>query len=293
MSESFSAEWLELREAQDARARDLGLALALRDALPVRPRLLDLGAGTGALTRWLAPLIGRAQAWLLVDADAALLEAAFSTIAERAEQQGIPATFPNRRTLLVHAPGGAWRVEGLVANLALAPHGLPLAQADAVVCSALCDLVSADWVEAMAAACASRRLPFYAALNTAGPARFTPPHPADAYLRRGFARDQARDKGLGGRALGDAAPAVLARAFTAHGYRVLTAPSPWRIRRGDRPLAQALTEGMLEAAARWERGASRRLQEWAAARQAQIAAGRLSILVPHCDLLALPPGVPG
>ncbi len=288
MTEQFDGDWLELREPFDARARDIGLAQRLSAALPARPRLLDLGAGTGSLTRWLGPLLGRAQAWTLVDADPELIERAFDTLAERADMIGWAATFPGKRTLLVHAPGGAWRVEGVVANLALAPHGLPLPQVDAVVCSALCDLVSVNWVEAMAAACAARRLPFYAALNTSGPARFTPPHPADAFVRRGFARDQARDKGFAGRALGDAAPREIGRAFAAQGYTVLTAPSAWRIGRADRVMAMELAGGMMDAAARWERGALHRLEDWADARQAQVDAGRLVVSVPHVDVLALP-----
>src|ERR671917_464861 len=81
--------------------------------LPARPRLLDLGAGTGSLFRWLAPRIGRAQAWTLVEADRDMAEAAFDTIADRAESVGLRVTFPSRRTLLVHAPGGAWRGGGL------------------------------------------------------------------------------------------------------------------------------------------------------------------------------------
>ncbi len=288
MTEEFDGDWLDLREPFDAMARDIALAQKLADALPQRPRILDLGAGTGALTRWLGRVIGRAQAWTLVDADPALIERAFDTIAERADGIGWPSSFPNKRTLLVHAPGGAWRVEALVANLALAPHGLPLAQVDAVVCTALCDLVSEDWVARMAAACAARRLPFYAALNTSAPTRFSPPHRGDAFLRRGFMRDQLRDKGFGGRALGDAAPRTIAAAFAAHGYSVHTAETPWRITRRDGAMAEALSRGMLEAAARHERGAMRVLDDWANAREDQIDAGRLSITVPHRDVLALP-----
>lgn len=159
--EHFAPDWLALREPYDALARSERLAEALIARLPARPRLIDLGAGTGSLLRWLAPRIGRAQAWTLVDSDRALVEEAFDVIADRAEGIGFKVTFPNRKTLLVHAPGGAWRIEALIADLAEAPRNLPLQQADAVLSSALCDLVSAAWVERMAAAL---RVPFYAAL---------------------------------------------------------------------------------------------------------------------------------
>src|SRR5918997_71386 len=151
--EGFDPGWLALREPFDALARSEALAARLVARLPARPRLIDLGAGTGSLLRWLAPRIGRAQAWTLVDADRAMVEEAFAVIAERADGIGLRATFPSRKTLLVHAPGGAWRVEGLVADLAEAPRNLPaLAQADAVLSSALCDLVSEAWLAGPAGA---------------------------------------------------------------------------------------------------------------------------------------------
>jgi SAM-dependent methyltransferase len=290
MAESFDGDWLDLREPHDAAARDPGLAALLAAALPTRPRILDLGAGTGSLLRWLGHFIGRAQAWTLVDADAALVERAFATIADRAEAVGWAATLPGRKTLLVHAPGGAWRVEGLIADLAAAPANLPLAQMDAVVCSALCDLVSRGWVEAMAAACAARHLPFYAALNVTGRERFTPPYPGDALVMRGFRRDQRRDKGFGGVALGPAAPDAIAQAFAAHGYMVHRAPSDWIVDRRARLFAQEIATGHGVAALAWERRDATLIEDWIEARRAQAADGMLSVRIGHQDVLALPPG---
>lgn len=290
MAEEFDGDWLDLREPYDAAARDPGLAAMLAAALPARPRLLDLGAGTGSLLRWLGHFIGRAQAWTLVDADAALLERAFETTADRAEAVGWAATWPGRKTLLVHSPEGAWRVEGLVANLVLAPANLPLDRVDAVVNTALCDLVSRDWIEAMAAACARRRLPFYAALNVTGRERFSPPYPGDALVMRGFRRDQRRDKGFGGVALGPAAPDAIAEAFAAHGYSVHRASSDWIIDRRARLFASEIATGHGSAAMAWERRDAARIEDWIEARRAQAADGLLSVRIGHQDVLALPPG---
>ncbi|WP_431268494.1 class I SAM-dependent methyltransferase [Dankookia sp. P2] len=297
MSEAFDLAWLDLREPFDAFARSESLAAALLARLPARPRLIDLGAGTGSLLRWLAPRIGRAQAWTLVDSSAEMAEAAFDTIADRAELMGFPVTAPNKRTLLVHAPGGAWRIEGLVADLAESPANLPLHQADAVVSSALCDLVSRGWLERMAAAL---RIPFYAALCVDGREGFAPPHPADARVAAGFRRDQARDKGFGGRALGPRAPAVIAEVFAAQGFTVEAAPSDWAVRaRG--PVAHPtlrdsagrfLTElvlGHAEAAGRQDRRGDARIEAWMDARLDQVAARRLAAWIGHRDVLALPP----
>ncbi|GAA0590133.1 hypothetical protein GCM10009416_30850 [Craurococcus roseus] len=300
MTEAFDLDWLDLREPFDALARNEALAERLLARLPARPRLMDFGAGTGSLFRWLAPRIGRAQAWTLVDADRDMAEAAFDTIADRAESVGLRVTFPNRRCLLVHAPGGAWRVETLVADLAEAPANLPLHEADAVVNSALCDLVSRPWVEAMAAAL---RVPFYAALCVDGRDRFSPPHPADALVARAFRRDQRRDKGFGGPALGAAAPAAVAEAFAAEGFAVEAAASDWVVRGrapppglppdAAAPFLSRLVAGHVAAAL--EAGPARdagRVSDWGAARGEQIAWGVLQARIGHRDVLAVPPAPP-
>ena len=284
MTETFAATWLDLREPADARARDIRLALALSKALPKRPHILDLGAGTGSLFRWMAPLIGRAQAWTLVDADRTLVDLAFHTIAERAEGIGLRVTAPDKRTLLVHAPGGAWRVEGLVMDLARAPKGLPLDKADAVVSTALLDLVSRRWVERMAK---RLRVPFYGALNVDGRDRFLPPHPGDRAVASGFRRDQARDKGFGGVALGPDAARAAAAAFRARGFAVTTAPSPWRLGRPNTGMMLDLVVGHATAARR-HRPRDPSLDAWRAARLRQAALGRLSAVIGHADLLAIP-----
>src|SRR4051794_18050956 len=64
----FSAEWLALREASDARARSAALTTAVADRV-AGSRVLDLAAGTGANVRYLEAFLpadrGRVQ-WLLV-----------------------------------------------------------------------------------------------------------------------------------------------------------------------------------------------------------------------------------
>jgi len=288
MSEQFDGDWLDLREPYDAAARNGALAQALSAALPARPRILDLGAGTGSLLRWLGHWIGRSQGWTLIDADAELILRAYETIEDRAQSVGWATTWPGKRTMLIHAPGGAWRVEGMVADLRDAPDNLPLDRVDAVVNTALCDLVSEDWIARLARACAARRLPFYAALNVTGRERFSPPHRDDALVARGFRRDQMRDKGFSGMALGARAPQVIRAAFEAEGYIVQTAPSDWVITRRDSTMANEIAQGHARAAIAWERRGEDRIEDWAEARREQAIMGRLSVRVGHLDVLALP-----
>jgi trans-aconitate methyltransferase len=71
-------EWLVLREPADARARSSELVELLRPRLPAAGPLVihDLGAGTGAMARWLAPQLRTPQHWVLHDRDTSLLELA-------------------------------------------------------------------------------------------------------------------------------------------------------------------------------------------------------------------------
>ncbi|MFT8245674.1 class I SAM-dependent methyltransferase [Roseomonas sp. BN140053] len=286
MVETFSPDWLDLREPADARARDGALAAALVSLLPPRPKLIDLGAGTGSLFRWLAPRIRGPQAWTLVDADASLIERAFDTIAGRVLQVGFRISAPSKRVLLVHAPMGAWRVEGLIADLADTPDWLPDREADAVVCSALLDLVSQDWLEDFADVLA---VPFYAALSVDGRDRFWPPDRRDAMVAQGFRRDQVRDKGFVGPALGAAAGHAAARAFAARGFAVHTARSPWRLGAAEPALLAQLVAGHAAAAALATPHRFRPILGWGTERQLQARRGRLRATIGHLDLLALPP----
>ena len=75
MSE-FSSSWLDIREGADARARNVDLLTSLSayvDELG-EIRLIDLGAGTGGLFRYLAPRLNGHQTWRLVDYSSSLLE---------------------------------------------------------------------------------------------------------------------------------------------------------------------------------------------------------------------------
>lgn len=283
MTEHFDRDWLALRENFDAKSRSLALARRLLGVLPERPRLLDLGAGTGSLFRFLAPLIGRPQIWVFVDADSDLLGEAFRTTAEWAKGRGWTVTWPDR-TLLVHAPSGAWRVEGLALDLADVPAGLPLADTDAVLCSALLDLVSASWLERFAAAL---HTPFLAELSVDGRDAWLPRHPTDAIATAGFRRDQGRDKGLG-RALGTHAPSVALRTLAARGFAVASAPADWRVPRSASRMARALARGLADGARAALPAHHAALSMWEAARIRQATQGQLAIRVGHRDILALP-----
>ena len=283
MSEEFDANWLALREPFDRAARSIPLAMRLVQALPVKPALLDLGAGTGSLFRFLAPLIARDQSWTFTDADPALLDEAFNQTAEWADALGLTISSTDS-TLTIHAPGGDWRIDGELHDLAAMPGELPVAQMDAVVCSALLDLVSQAWIDSLAE---TLHVPFYAALSVDGRDMWLPRHPADTTIRTGFRRDQGRDKGFG-RALGSGAPAAASRAFAAKGFTVASAPSDWVIPRAALAMVHNLIQGAEDAAMAALPAKRAAIAAWRNARHAQSMAMRLAIRIGHRDILALP-----
>jgi SAM-dependent methyltransferase len=247
---SFDAAWLDLREPADRAARDPGL-LAAASAWLGEGLALDLGCGAGAMPRAFAP----GPRWRLVDRDPALLALA------RARTPGAEIVAADLRDLA----------------------GLPLAGVRLVTASALFDLASAAWTDALAARLAAAGLGLYATLSYDGRMGWTPDDPRDAAVAAAFNDHQRGDKGFGP-ALGPAAAAGLAAAFAARGYQLRLAPSPWRLGPAEAALQRALVEGVAAAAAEAGFAAA---AAWGQARRA--CSGSTACEVGHVDMLALPP----
>ena len=86
-----SSEWLDLREAADAAARARDLVAHVRRRLPATGRWVihDLACGTGAMGRWLAPLLPGPQHWVVHDRDADLLAVAACDLPGFGRRRGI------------------------------------------------------------------------------------------------------------------------------------------------------------------------------------------------------------
>ena len=280
MSATFDPAWLALREPVDHRSRaDAAMSLlgrAWRDG--GWTRIVDLGSGTGSNLRYLAPRLPGIRSWTLVDHDAALL--ARAAVPDGAE---------------------AARVVGDLATAGLDAVGA--SNADLVTASALLDLVSKDWLEALVAACRESGRAALFALTYDGSIQWhaaeDDPRPADdpddTLVRRSVNAHQRRDKGLGP-ALGPIAGLTAETFFRAAGYRAWLLPSPWRLGPGDAELARALVEGweaaaveQLRAAPPADSGDVERVRSWAQRRRATIETGRFGLTVGHLDLLALSP----
>ncbi len=253
----FSTDWLALRAEADRRARNPQVGAAMAAALASLPRpvrVLDLGAGSGNNLRATSPLLPLPQHWTLVDADAALLDAATApegvTLSRR-----IADLAPNAGPLLEPAP-------------------------DLVTASALLDLAGADWLGALVEALAAARLPVYTVLSYTGREAWDPAMAEDAAVLAAFHADQRRDKGLGP-ALGPGAHGAFADLLRAQGYRVVEGPSDWVLKAPrDAALIAALAEGTARAVAP---ALGRAAEAWGEARR-----GAARVTVSHADLFAAP-----
>jgi glycosyltransferase involved in cell wall biosynthesis len=281
----FSADWLSLRQPVDYKARSQNLNAMLRDWLqqqsgdqikPQPPTLVDLGTGLGSNAGYLAKALDNPQKWLLIDQDPGLLAAA----ATRLEPLGLSVE---------------------TRALQLLPHtfaGLFPADTGLVTASALIDLVSGQWLQALVKEVADKRAALLVVLSYAGRFELSPRHPDDDLLRVLVNQHQHGDKGLGA-ALGPSATAVLTAELQSCGYEVHIGASDWQLGMGEgegigkvkehAELARQLMHGWVNAAIQQDSNQHVRLRVWLDARERQLAAGELRITVCHEDLLALPP----
>jgi SAM-dependent methyltransferase len=274
----FDASWLDLRESVDHRSRNEELArLVSRHLAGLSPiNVLDLGCGTGSNLRATAPLLGPEQHWTLIDHDARLLDAAVTRLVEWA------AGWERRNgRLLLRKDDREIVVRLRRADLARDFEGTFDARADLVTASALFDLVSDDFIAAMAAEVVRWHASFYTVLTYNGLQRWTPKHEADAEMAAAFRKHQIGDKGFGP-AAGPMAPALLSAAFDAAGYALNEADSTWRLESGDEALIAQLVPGFAGAVRETGLVPERKIDEWLKLR-------RTEALVGHTDTLALAP----
>jgi SAM-dependent methyltransferase len=280
---AFSADWLALREPFDAAAREASLPLvqALRAQTPAQGpwRVMDLGCGTGANLRWLAPRLGGAQQWLVLDHDASLLA--------RWDHQ--PGWVPAPEGLLRwQEPGFGVEVLRRQTDLAQGLAALPWAAVHLVTASALLDLVGEAWLRALVAHATGARAALLLALSVDGRHAWSPRDPHDATVDALFAAHQRRDKGLGP-ALGAQAVPRLAQWLRGRGYRVRLARSEWRVATPNDPngaMQRALIEGLARAALEQDPTQAPAVRGWRERRLATVA--RSQLRVGHLDLLAWP-----
>ena len=266
-----SPEWLLLREPADAAARSAELAEGLGRHLATAGRLVihDLGGGSGAMGRWLAPRLPGPQHWVVHDRDAGLLK--------------LPVTDPPGAA----ADGVAVTVEARRSDITrLAPGDL--AGASLIAASALLDLLTADELAGMLGACTGIGCPVLLALTVVGRVALTPADPLDARMAAAFNAHQQGRTATAGHLLGPDAVAAAVEELRATGAEVLVRPSPWRLDAAHADLTAEWFGGWVAAACEQEPALAAEAGAYRDRRLAQAAAGELAVTVDHADLLVLP-----
>jgi hypothetical protein len=250
-----SPEWLLLREPADAAARSAELVERLRRRLAKAGPLLihDLGGGSGAMGRWLAPRLAGQQHWVVHDRDAGLLELAVAT-------GPAAVTVEARRSDITR----------------LTPHDL--AGASLITASALLDLLTAEGLVRMLRVCTGR--PMLLTLTVVGRVILNPADPLDARIGAAFNAHQRRGGLLG--------PDAVATAVKELGAEVLVRPSPWRLDAAHPDLTAEWFGGWVAAACEQDPALAAEAGAYRDRRLAQAAAGELAVTVDHADLLVLP-----
>ena len=187
----------------------------------------DLGSGTGSMGRWLAARLPGPQHWVLHDRDADLLARAAAGMTGVTAADGAPVTVETR--LRRHHPADRRRP----------------GRASLVTASALLDMLTAEEVERMVAACAGR--PGAVRLTVTGRVRVHPGRPAGRRARRRVQRPPAAYRrrpgparaGRGGRHRGRVRAGAASRCVR---------PSPWRLGPEQAELAAEWFAGWLGAA---------------------------------------------
>ncbi len=265
-----SRGWLALREPADAAARAPDLAAKLRRSLPAAGSQVihDLGCGTGAMGRWLAPRLPGPQHWVMHDRDADLLAVAAEDLPGEA------------------ADGAAVTVETRQSDITrLDPRDL--AGATLITASAMLDLLTGEELAGLVTVCAGAGCPVLLTLSVVGRVDLNPTDPLDAGVGAAFDAHQRRTTERG-RLLGPDAVAVAVEAFGRLGADVLVRPSPWRLGAFEADLAAQWFTGWVGAACEQQVELAAETGAYARRRLAEATAGQLAVTVDHADLLVLP-----
>ena len=225
--------------------------------------IIDLGAGTGANQRWLAPRLPFRQRWIHLDHD-------------RAISRSLPLP---RDTMIIDGS-----VEALARLLAdgTSDHRL-------VACSALLDVLTADHLDAVCRAVIANQVPALFSLSVTGTQSISPPDPNDQRLLDAFNDHQRR----AGRAGPDAITLAVDTLGTG-GFTVRIQETPWRLTASsDLAFVEQLLQERLDAAVVQDPSLTPVAKAWFELRRAQLELGVLRMEVGHRDILALPGGLPG
>jgi hypothetical protein len=259
--------WLAARVAADTSARAATIDTLLSELISYvidvgGPgdvlEIIDLGAGTGAHERWLAPRLPLPQRWIHLDHDP-VISRSMAMLEE---------------TVIIDDS-----VEALDRLLATSGRRL-------VTCSALLDVLTTAEIDAVCGAVISNQVPVLFSLTVTGALSLTPADPRDQLLLDAFNDHQRR----AGRAGPDAALLAVG-ALLAGGMAVRTQDTPWLLTAShSQSFVARMLQERLEAAVAYQPALARTAAAWFELRRVQLGLGVLRIELAPSDLLGLPGG---
>ncbi len=290
MDESLS-RWLSVREQADAEARSETLTQRITDAMPATGpvRVLDMATGAGSNIRYLLERLPARQHWLAVDRSAVLLTDLRERTASWAKGRGHQVETSDRG-LNIRGASLECNIETREMNLGTLDDAAIFDGRHLVTASALLDLVSAQWLQSLAAQCRHAGAAALFTITYNGQSSCTPAEPEDDEVRVLLNAHQKNDKGLGGPAAGPAAVECAVQSFAEAGYRVAHEPSNWIIGPDKDELQRILIDGWAQAAIELAPDRRTQIEEWHTRRLAHVDAGRSQLIVGHEDLAAWLPG---
>jgi hypothetical protein len=286
--QGFSESWLALREPADHAARSIELLQQLQawcapfDSL----NIIELGAGTGSNLRYLMPQLGHDQRWLLMDNDARLLNRLPALLDLWVQKHNAAIELREAHIRIRHQNFSA-TVSTQEINLATQLDKLNLADTQLLTASALLDLTSVTWLDKLAALSSGCDCACLFALNYNGIIEWQPSLLADRIVTDLLNQHQLGNKGFGP-AIGPEAFDYYASHLKKQKKRVVTAQSDWLIEPSMTQLQQAIIDGWAMAAKEQTTDSTDIIDAWFLQRCALIDEADSTLLVGHCDVLALP-----
>jgi hypothetical protein len=222
--------------------------------------IIDLGAGTGANQRWLAPRLPFRQRWIHLDHDPAI-------------SRSLP--LPDN-TLIIDDS-----VEALDRLLGSSESDRRL-----VTCSALLDVLTTAQLYAVCRAVIDNQVPALFSLTVTGMLSLAPAHKDDQRLLDAFNDHQRR----GGRA-GPDATSLASDALRKGDFTLRCQETPWQLTASSgQAFVEWVLQERLDAAVAQDSALAPVAAPWLELRRAQLALGILQVDLGHCDILALPGG---
>ena len=187
------------------------------------------------------------------------------------------------QAMRIRAPGFECRVRSQILDLVNDLDKLETGGVQLVTASALLDLVSRQWLQALALSCHRQGAGVLFALNYDGRICIDPADPMDERLRELVNQHQCTDKGFGP-ALGPASASAVEQLFSDLDYSLQRQPSDWHIGARQASLQKLLVHGWLDAAVEMAPAEARQLQAWGCRRGMQIENAGWQISVGHVDV---------